>query len=96
MRPEKLWALEVMLKGPAPEAPLKVTVLVAGVKEEMFQLPPTLMASEAVAVRAPAPERFAPTVRLNPLKLSVPAEMVRELVACTAEARVAPLATVRL
>ena len=93
---EKLWALEEMLKGPAPEAPEKVRVLEAGVKLVMFQLPPTVMASEAEAVRAPASLRFAPTLRFFPPRLRVAEEIVRELVLCTSVARLPPLLSVKL
>jgi hypothetical protein len=59
----KLWEFEVTVKGPAPLAPVKVTVEVEGVKVVRFQFPPTVMAAAAEAV-SPAPVRLPPTLRL--------------------------------
>ena len=79
-------------------APLlvKFTVLVAHVKEAIVQLAPTLINSLEVAVSAPAPDRFAPTVRLFAFSVRVPAVMFRLLDACAALSRLPPLASVRL
>ena len=71
VRVEKLSALTL-----AAVAPLRTTVLVEGVKVAGVKLAPTVMSSEAVAVREPAPVRLAPTVRLAPLVLHVPAVRV--------------------
>ena len=83
------------MNGPAPLAPVKVTVLVVGVKVVMFQLPPTLIAS-APAAASPAPVRFTPTVRGKLFSDRVPAVMPRLLAARTEVCRVPPLLVVRL
>src|SRR6266704_2135287 len=53
-------------------AALNNTVLEAAVKLGRFQLPPTVMVSAAAAVKAPAPLKLVPTVRLKLLVFQVP------------------------